>query len=742
MKNATRIIAIVLVLLMALALIPMAAWAVEDHEHVYAEEYIVDQAPTCIAAGSKSRHCTTEGCTAKTDVTAMDMTAHSYAEEYIVDQAPTCVAAGSKSRHCTTEGCTAKTDVTAVPATGEHSFTAETATADYLKSDANCQSPAVYYKSCAVCGLSSAGTAQEATFTAGELGDHTFDDVGVCTICGAEALRGTLSVAGSPVVGQTLTASFSPANDMTGKNPVYSYTWIRMSNGAGAIGTGASYTLTEADAGQTICCGVSCEGFYGRAYSNSFQVQDRPAEVTVACNDNARGTIRAGERVFVPGDETRNYVMVPKGGNVTFTFTPAANCRVGSVTFGGAAQTVTNNSATVAVNASGTLSVVFEKGLPGSQFTATVGALSGGSPDSNGVRTYSVEITATPNGTEANVYPISGVSFSIPIPAEIRAEIAAGKRYSFQVFHVNADGSRTVVPGITVGSAAVSGTYTDFSPFELVATPATNELAIIGEPVVGYTLTAVPGSGVTPKSATSYRWKLNGVAISGATTNTYVLKESDAGQIISCELTKNDDTVIQSSNSARVIPLPAPVAAQHIIDDGETQTGIISGVTSDMEYSLDGTTWFPCPGTSFAANVAGTYRVRVKGLAATQRIVTVDDYYTVTTRLLYGKGTVSPTTRVVKRGASGGAFIFTPNKNYKIADIRIDGVRIPSARVAETYTLGAVYSRTLLEYGFTYTGTTPHTGDDANLGLWTELLALSLLGLGAVLTVARRKGRG
>lgn len=142
MKNAARIIAIMLVLLMALALIPMAAWAVEDHEHVYDEEFTVDVAATCISQGSKSRHCTVEGCTAKTDETAVPATGeHSYAEEFAVDQAPTCVAAGSKSRHCTTEGCNARTEETTIPATGEHSFTAKTATDAYLKSAATCQSP-------------------------------------------------------------------------------------------------------------------------------------------------------------------------------------------------------------------------------------------------------------------------------------------------------------------------------------------------------------------------------------------------------------------------------------------------------------------------------------------------------------------------------------------------------------------------------------------------------------------------
>jgi len=752
MKNATRIIAIVLVLLMALALIPMAAWAEGEHEHVYSESFTVDVEPTCIAAGSKSRHCTVEGCTAKTEETVIPATGeHSYAEEFTVDQAATCTAAGSKSRHCTTVGCTAKTEETVIPATGEHSFTAETATDAYLKSAATCQSPAIYYKSCAVCGLSSAGTAGEATFTAGKLGDHTFNDVYVCTTCGVEALRGTLTVTGSPVVGQTLTASFSPDNDMTGKNPVYTYTWIRMSNGAGAIGTGASYTLTEANAGQTICCGVSCEGFYGRAYSNSFQVQDRPVEITVACNDNARGTIRTGEHVFVPGDANQNYVMVPKGNSVTFTLTPADNCRVKSVTFGGTPLTA-GNSVTVTANAAGTLNVVFEKGLPGNQFTATVGALSGGTPDSNGVRTYSMEITAAPNGTEANVYPISGVSLPIPIPEAVKTEMAAGKVYQFAIFHVNADNTRTPVTIVARNNNYVYGSYTDFSPFELVATPAEGEMDISGEPIVGYTMTAVPGTGVTPKSTTSYQWKLDGVAISGANSSTYVLQAADAGKVISCDLTTVGDVVLQSKSSATVIPLPAPKVkdGKMVIDDGTTQKAVIEGVTAQMEYvksASDPNTeaaWTGAPsitGTSFSVSSGGTYWVRVKGELGTRRSVTVDDYYTITTRLLYGKGTVDPITRTVKRGASGGKFTFTPNKNYKIADIRIDGTRIASSSVSSTYTLGPIYSKTLLEYGFTYTGTTPHTGDDSHLALWAELCVLSALGVTAILTVTRRKSK-
>ena len=53
-----------------------------------------------------------------------------------------------------------------------HSFTAETAEEQYLKSAATCTEKAVYYKSCAVCGTSSKGTADEATFFSGNALDH------------------------------------------------------------------------------------------------------------------------------------------------------------------------------------------------------------------------------------------------------------------------------------------------------------------------------------------------------------------------------------------------------------------------------------------------------------------------------------------------------------------------------------------------------------------------------------------
>ena len=80
--------------------------------------------------------------------------------------------------HGGTATCTAKAVCTACGGEyGEmaaHSFTAEKAEAQYLKSAATCTEKAVYYKSCAVCGLSSEGTADEAAFFSGNALDHNW----------------------------------------------------------------------------------------------------------------------------------------------------------------------------------------------------------------------------------------------------------------------------------------------------------------------------------------------------------------------------------------------------------------------------------------------------------------------------------------------------------------------------------------------------------------------------------------
>ena len=147
----------------------------------------ITTAPTCTKAGKKTYSCTK--CDA-TKIEPIPATGHSWKSDWTSD-------ATHHWHECANENCDV-TDNAGKKGYAEHSggkatctqnavcefckaeygeklphdFTAETVDAKYLKSAATCTKKAVYYKSCAVCGLSSEGTADEATFFSGNALDH------------------------------------------------------------------------------------------------------------------------------------------------------------------------------------------------------------------------------------------------------------------------------------------------------------------------------------------------------------------------------------------------------------------------------------------------------------------------------------------------------------------------------------------------------------------------------------------
>ena len=147
----------------------------------------ITTAPTCTKAGKKTYSCTK--CDA-TKIETIPATGHSWKSDWTSD-------ATHHWHECANENCDV-TDNAGKKGYAEHSggkatctqnavcefckaeygeklphdFTAETVDAKYLKSAATCTEKAVYYKSCAVCGLSSEGTADEATFFSGNVLDH------------------------------------------------------------------------------------------------------------------------------------------------------------------------------------------------------------------------------------------------------------------------------------------------------------------------------------------------------------------------------------------------------------------------------------------------------------------------------------------------------------------------------------------------------------------------------------------
>ena len=158
----------------------------------------------------------------------------------------------------------------------EHEFTAETVDAKYLKSAATCTAKAVYYKSCAVCGLSSKGTDSEATFEAGDILDHDYgepsytwtpvpdgymcvasskckncdaDVADIATVTYAVVKESTCLTAGSGTYTATFSSAFGfPAQTKDEAIPATGHSWGR-----------AEYTWTSTETGYDCTAKRVCQ---------------------------------------------------------------------------------------------------------------------------------------------------------------------------------------------------------------------------------------------------------------------------------------------------------------------------------------------------------------------------------------------------------------------------------------------------------------------------------------------------
>ena len=109
--------------------------------HKYSD--ITTLKPTCTKVGTMQHTCDC-GYSYTTAIAEID---HSYSSVYTVDKEATCTVAGSKSKHCTTSGCTAKASVTTIVATG-HSGDSGDGT---IITAATCTTDGKRYKRCTIC---------------------------------------------------------------------------------------------------------------------------------------------------------------------------------------------------------------------------------------------------------------------------------------------------------------------------------------------------------------------------------------------------------------------------------------------------------------------------------------------------------------------------------------------------------------------------------------------------------------
>lgn len=509
---------------------------------------------------------------------------------------------------------------------------------------------------------------------------------------GAVALNGSLAVSpASATVGQTLTATFTAtAGDATG----ITYQWMR---GVGPIAnaTSATYTTVEADANSSIYCTVTDATGTRHFRSNSVNVtppsKGTPGASPVSASSAIPENVVEGQK--------RNF---------------------GSV--------------------SGTKTAVYDV-----------------TPCWNGDPTKPMTPAERDDAISANGY----IPFYLDYPSG-----TGNGGFAFFVYHYGTNGLKPVHVEDTGRNLLVHGT--EFSPFLVLAIPtgpADDGVLLTGSPVVNGTLYITWGDSVAP---TYFQWTRNGtniVGAAGASYTSYRVTSADVGYKIACKVTPGSGAVITSNY---VIPTVGinPACTQGVYNDGETATGVISNVTPDMEYIREAdyikspatAKWIPVTGTSITGlKKGGVYIVRLKAAPSVTASVNVPEYYSVRvyekvkdTRYVDANGnsaprhgTLTPTATIVEKGGKVMTVTATPNKNYAVYDIEVNGTSVSWSKVGNDYkvSLPNVDRRTDVDVRFVYTGSSPRTGDDSNLALWAELAALSLLGLGAVITVLKKKSK-
>ena len=155
--------------------------AAHDFTAEVAEEKYLKSAATCTEKATYYKSCTVCGEKGTETFEVGNILGHDWGEWQSNGNdthSRICTRNGSHKETVNCSGGTATCQAKAVCAVcrheygqlGTHSFTAETVEEQYLKSAAACTEKAVYYRSCATCGLSAKDTAEEAVFETRALG--------------------------------------------------------------------------------------------------------------------------------------------------------------------------------------------------------------------------------------------------------------------------------------------------------------------------------------------------------------------------------------------------------------------------------------------------------------------------------------------------------------------------------------------------------------------------------------------
>lgn len=406
------------------------------------------------------------------------------------------------------------------------------------------------------------------------------------------------TISGTARVGQVLTLTSHGVWNNTDSDTDYSPQWVRDTNGDGvyvnliAGAVAGSYTLQAADAGSDVTCFVTAQNASGPgvAQSNDIgpiaaifatSVIDKPTRASE--NPNSKGGFWSGP---VIAGQSQTKVLSNSGDGVF------SNADLSGMTFGqsyivGESHTDLDRMCRI-------------REQPGSS--------------GNGVGMMfriTGEGTATPSFYEVTwllhtglqIFKCIAGSYSAPLADGVGATVYAHDLANFDYLRGscvgstitiekgvdNGDGTFTWTLGLQVTDTSIAGPGTwgfelsdgttwidEISETVVSAAPSNTAVPVIsGTATLGQTLTATLGTWDDGPTSFAVQWKRGGVAISGATAQTYKQVAADVGAVITVTVTATNglgNASATSSGTSAVAGL-APVCLIAPVITGVTVSG-------------------------------------------------------------------------------------------------------------------------------------------------------------------------
>ncbi len=359
-------------------------------------------------------------------------------------------------------------------------------------------------------------------------------------------------VEGTGAVGQQLTCK--PDNWNGAPPPAFTYKWLR-SGSKEAVGTGATYTIEEADRLHGLSCEVTGENPYGKATVKSENEVAVPGtaprntelpRVVGAGQVGTKLTCEPGKWSGVPTPEITKYQWLL--GNETIPGATSANYTVASEDAGRSisCQVTAKNSLGEAVSASNPLPI---GGNSSTETPPEIRTL----PTVSGERSLGNTLTCS-TGTWSTEPPVEKYSYEW-----IRENKVLATTPSYKV--ATADLGTQLTCQVAARNAMGTGRANSEPVLIKGVKPEVTSLPTIsGAAVVGETLTCSAGTwNAAPKPTFSYQWLGGTLTGSG---NSYVIQKNDKGRQLVCEVTA---TNVEGSTKAKSAALEVPAIPPRVV---------------------------------------------------------------------------------------------------------------------------------------------------------------------------------